>query len=301
MPVCRQACHKAVSLVELMVVIAILGVLIGMLIPAIQGFRESANRASCANNLHQIGTALEQFVSAQRCYPSNGGWDEKQHIDDVDGQKITVWTQVYAMNNRTFTWGVGDPYLSPAAQTGPWTYSILPYLDQEAVYKNRRWEVPVPVYCCPSRRPNVASKTQDDRFGSYFGGGWTWAHCDYAGNRFIFPNRPVSIRPFQITDGTSNTILVGEKVMDPEAYLTGSWYWDEPYFVGGSDNSARRGLQLLQDAVGVDVVQNWGSAHPNAAQFLFADGSVRDLSYGLAPHVLLSLLTHNEADPNWNR
>jgi prepilin-type N-terminal cleavage/methylation domain-containing protein/prepilin-type processing-associated H-X9-DG protein len=287
--------RRAFSLVELLVAIAILGTLLALLVPAIQGIRASVHRASCANNFRQIGIALNDFTTAQRCLPSNGGWDGKQTIKDLDGSEITVWTQVYAMS-RTFTWGVGEPSRATSDQTGPWLYTILPYLDQQAVYQNRSWDTPIPVYICPSRRPNVPLKTQNDKYGASFGGDWNWAHCDYAGNRFLFPNRPVCVTPIQITDGISNTIMVGEKVMDPATYLSGSWYWDEPYFVGGSDNSARRGLKLLQDAVGVDVVQNWGSAHASSANFLFADGSVRELTYGLAPNVMLALLTHNESD-----
>ena len=285
--------RRAFTLTELLVVIGVIGVMLAILLPAIQLMRESANRTTCANNLNQIGVALNLFANQHRSFPSNGGWDGQQTIDDVNGMPITVWTTVDA-SNRKINWGVGDPTRSVADQTGPWTYSILPYLDQQNIYQERRWDRPVSMYGCPSRRPNIAIIAQDDQYSWSFGGSWTWAHCDYAGNRFLFPNRPNVILPNQIANGASNTILVGEKVMDPRSYVSGSWYWDEPYFIGGADASARHGLQNIQDAVGVNVMQNWGSAHPSSSRFLFADGSTRDLDYGVAPDVLQALLSQND-------
>jgi prepilin-type processing-associated H-X9-DG protein len=84
--------------------------------------------------------------------------------------------------------------------------------------------------------------------------------------------------------------------MDPAAYQSGSWYWDEPYFLGGPNSLARYGLAVLRDAPGAIVNQNWGSAHPARAQFLLADGSVRGLPYDIAPNVLLALLTPDEGE-----
>jgi prepilin-type processing-associated H-X9-DG protein len=94
-----------------------------------------------------------------------------------------------------------------------------------------------------------------------------------------------------VTDGTSHTILVGEKSMDVKNYDTGTWYNDEPFFTGGSGGTFRWGDRILQDARNIVFEGNWGSDHTGGAQFLFADGSVHLLNYATAPDVMAGLLT----------
>ncbi|HEX4143091.1 MAG TPA: DUF1559 domain-containing protein [Pirellulales bacterium] len=98
-------CHaRGFTLVELLVVIAIIGVLIALLLPAVQAARESARRISCTNNLKQVGLALLEYVNAKQTFPS--------------GQTI-------------FSNAKEDPVINP-----PWAWSflILPYMDQQTVY-----------------------------------------------------------------------------------------------------------------------------------------------------------------------
>ena len=98
-----------------------------------------------------------------------------------------------------------------------------------------------------------------------------------------------------ITDGMSNTILAGEKAVDLQYAATGSWYWDEPYFLGGSDSTARKGTKMIRDARGdyLAIRENWGSGHPGVCNFLFADGSVRTISFSMSSELLTALLTPN--------
>jgi prepilin-type processing-associated H-X9-DG protein len=108
------------------------------------------------------------------------------------------------------------------------------------------------------------------------------------------PNRPgkcLDITDFP--DGVSLTIFIGEKAMDMDYANTGSWYWDEPFFLGGSDSTSRKGTSIMRDARGtfLKVRENWGSAHRSGAQFLFADGSIHTLDYELSPELVLALLT----------
>src|SRR5947209_4533646 len=186
----RPASRLGFTLVELVVVIAIIAVLVGMLLPAIQKVRGASNQSVCSNNLRQIGVALAQHHDAKNLFPSNGGWDGKQQIASAGGSPFTPSTFDKEISQQFF-WGVGDPALGPAEQTGSWAYAVLPYLDQEAAYRDRAWGTPVKVFICPSRRnARAAEVTPEDAHGRYDGGGWAWAKTDYAGNTLVLPKRP---------------------------------------------------------------------------------------------------------------
>lgn len=274
---------RAFTIIELLVAIAIVSILIALMLPAVQMAREAARRTSCANHLRQVGVALHQHHEVHNYFPSNGGEDEQQTIPAASGGKVSIYTR--GLTGATLYWGVGDPALNPKEQAGSWAFSILPYLDSAAIYDQRKWTVSVETYICPSRRaakavPVVAS----DAHGDYEGGGWNWGKTDYAANGLIFHNRPRLMRIANLSDGTSNTILIGEKAFDPEKQLPETWYWDEPFFTGGSSGTRRRGLEVLRDGPGIlvggDGGGNWGAAHPGGAHFLFSDGSVRMIQHG---------------------
>ncbi|HZV04526.1 MAG TPA: DUF1559 domain-containing protein [Gemmataceae bacterium] len=291
---CPENHRRGVTLIELLVVIAIVAVLLALLLPAVQKVRESASRISCTNNLKQIGLALHQFHSAYGVFPSNGGWDGKESIPDVNGNPTYVFTKDIDVP-YAFYWGVGMPNLLPAQQFGSWAYSILPFVERQNMYSQRAWTEGVPIYICPSRRTAMPQLVAADENGTYWGGGWAWGKIDYAGNRLLFPNRPRCLGLRVVTDGTSNTILVGEKSMAPQDYNSGTWYWDEPFFTGGSDGTVRSGNQVQQDSRSLEEERlfrwNWGSPHPAGGRFVFADGSVRQVLYATPPNILAALLT----------
>lgn len=299
------------TLIELLVVLAIIATLTALLLPAVQRVREAANRTRCANNLKQIGLALTLHHDTRGVLPSNGGWDGNQTITTATGMQTTVFTHAFD-NGMTTYWGVGEPSLSPQQQTGSWAYAILPFVEQAGMYDQRAWQNGVPIYACPSRRLPAPQPVQSDEFGYYNGGGWTWGKIDYAGNALLFQSRIDYSQPVpaivpevtcarftDIKDGTSHTILVGEKAMDVRTYTTGTWYWDEPFFTGGSGSTARKGSKLLRDVTGAGAKadDNWGSPHPGGVQFLLADGSVQSIPYGTPSATVAALLTPAGGEP----
>lgn len=295
-----MALRRGFTLIETACVVAVLGALLWLLLASIHHTRERANVAQCENNLRQVALALHQHHDVFHTFPSNGGWDGKQTILSTSGRPITVYTRDLGLK-KTFFWGVGAPDKPVVSQTGSWLYSILPYVEREGVYRERQWDVPIGLYICPSRRVAQSyAVTPEDAYGAYQGGGWSWAKADYAGNASIISGlvkqKRRNIRANQVTDGLSSTILAGEKAIDPSVHLSTTWYWDEPYFLGGSGSTARAGTELLPDAKGNAFKRNWGAAHSGGVVFALADGSTRRLAYHTASKVMASLLTPNGDD-----
>jgi prepilin-type N-terminal cleavage/methylation domain-containing protein/prepilin-type processing-associated H-X9-DG protein len=140
--------RRAFTLVELLVVIAIIGILIGLLLPAVQAAREAARRAQCSNHLKQIGLAYHNFHDTYQITPS-GGYHWNAYPTFVDSGAAGAWNYD------------GAPEIPPKQDSG-WMYQILPFMEQEAVYKGAgksgldRAREPlahgIPEYYCPSRR-----------------------------------------------------------------------------------------------------------------------------------------------------
>lgn len=123
------------TLVELLVVIAIIGVLVALLLPAVQAAREAARRTQCSNNLKQVGLAVLNLEAALKTFPTGG---------------IAPWPKIedYSQNGRP---------MGPKTQGLSWAFQILPYLEQGALHNltttQQLQSVAVPMYNCPSRRP----------------------------------------------------------------------------------------------------------------------------------------------------
>ncbi len=279
----RACVRVAFTLIELLVVIAIIGVLIALLLPAVQRVRETGNRVQCANNLKQIGLAFQNHMSIVRYFPDGGEeWEDA----------------------RTKSPTTGSPTITPDQHWG-WAYQILPYLEQQDVWMNPSDTVVrstlIKLYFCPSRRAPML--VHDDRYGNsamldYAGNGGlgtTEPHTGSPGNGF---NGTVVRRPGgsdlrspqiwigEITDGASNTILVAEKRM--HTYLLGQNQSDDDqgYVCGWDQDEIRWAIDPpAQDSRASKWEQatawQFGSAHAGAMNAVFADCSVRSIRYDI--------------------
>ena len=145
----RGRARLGFTLVELLVVIAIIGILVALLLPAIQAARESARRIQCQNHLKQIGLAMHNHVSSLSVFPTGG---------DGYNPNIRNYLSGTDVNNPANSTGIPN---GPNKQGLGWGYQILPYLEESALKgittMGRLAAAEVALYFCPSRRPNGKS------------------------------------------------------------------------------------------------------------------------------------------------
>jgi prepilin-type N-terminal cleavage/methylation domain-containing protein/prepilin-type processing-associated H-X9-DG protein len=261
------------TLVELLTVIAIIGVLVAFLLPAVQASREAARRSSCENNLKQIGLAFQNHHNSLKFFPT-GGWN---------------W-------NTPPTYEAGRPLVGPLQQAG-WGFQILPFIEG-----NTAWEggavvavgTPDPVFFCPTRRAPQTVLSPDRYQPRLTGSKLAHALCDYAasnreGSGVVRRYDPVRLR--QITDGTSHTILVGEKRLNLQSLGQPQADDNEGYTSGWNADTIRRtDCAPAADYVGIgDGEKLFGSSHSDLINVVFVDGSVRVIANSIDKVVFRSL------------
>jgi prepilin-type N-terminal cleavage/methylation domain-containing protein len=286
----RRGRGRGFTLIELLVVIAIIAILIGLLIPAVQKVREAAQRTQCQNNLKQLGLAMQTYHDANSTFPylrSGGGQNrhtwallilpyiEQGNVYNVFKNPITGTNQTDGVNNFTST----DPTIVAALKSS------------------------VPTYFCPARRGS-GSLSPLDTGSTVMGQPSDYAAC--SGDTSTVPTSGVFYmvnsnhmgavtKILDITDGSSNTILLGEKhiqighINDP---IT-----DGVIYSGAETQTyQRRGSGSNPLAISPSVAANnqFGSWHTGVCQFVFADGSVHALPNS-TPGSTLALLA-NRAD-----
>lgn len=280
--------HRGLTLIELMITFAVIVVLAGLLMPALQGAREAARGSYCKNNVRQLGVAVINFEHQHRLLPTNGGYDSQSKVRSVAGQDVEIST-FDKLAGTQFAWGIGRPRLEVDEQTGSWGYAILPFIGELPTYQQMSFSAQLPLFRCSSRLRRDPLPCVEDDFGRYVDGGYAWSKTDYAANHLVIKPRRRPLPLSSVADGLSATYLLGEKAYNPTVQVATSWYWDEPIFSGGSEGTVRDGEQVLDDGTS-DFRKNWGSSHPGAAMFVALDGSVTAVDKDISPFVLKQLL-----------
>jgi prepilin-type N-terminal cleavage/methylation domain-containing protein len=296
-----QKRNAGFTLVELLVVIAIIGILVALLLPAVQAAREAARRMACGNNLKQIGLALHNYHDTYKTFPPGG---------------ITQ----------------GACCGTPSYST--WSIMLLPFLEAQNLadkYNNNLYnedpanqfvrEAVVEVYNCPSdihagkiEKPESGpGAALDYRHGSYRamggrsdGSGW-WDNADHVNLNqswkgvlhTVGTGTLTSEFMAAITDGTSNTLAVGE--MTTKTHSNRGTFWAYTYTSYNSSNAVPESRTLIPDydkcvaingAGGSNTCKRgWGSLHPGGLQFAICDGSTRFLASTIDMYVWVSLGT----------
>ena len=283
--------RAGVSLVEVLVVMSIVGVLVGLLLPAVQDVRGAAARASCQNNLKQIGLALHNYHGTHGRLPP--GPDAR--IGPENPEWVLSWMAlILPYLEADPLWGI----TSRACRAEPDARKNPPHVGIAT---------PVKTFVCAADarllRPGVTPAGRTAAFTSYLGiaGSFIGPAVDRQNNGRtiraapgVFGERP-GVRLGDITDGTSNTIAAAERP-PPATFQAGVWYTDAVVDLEtGPDGYLRYGQPWLPGAAGpcgaagyrfgpgrldnpCDRNHLW-SLHRGGANFLFADGGVRFLTH----------------------
>jgi len=288
----RAGRRSAFTLVELLVVIAIIGILIALLLPAVQAAREAARRMQCTNNLKQIGLALHNYHDTFKCFPP-GIMEEAEKVNGIPNGDTPSWAQNQA------AWG--------------WMAFLLPYIEQkplqdqldiggrtlELVINNATDSVlvqtPIESLICPSGRclPINDGHLLNPDSGSPIRAG-TSSYPGCAGTNWwngFLPRRAQGhatqkpcTRFSLISDGTSNVFAVGERRWGNNAAIwpgvdsfgDGSGgYEDQNYVLGQAD---------IKPNPPTGAARNFTSEHPDGCNFCLVDGSVRFINEAIDSH-----------------
>lgn len=305
------AARSGFTLVELLVVIAIIGILVALLLPAVQAARESARRATCVNNLKQLGLGLANFHDTHQKLPPSRYY-QPIVAGTAAGGKWPAWPALLL------------PFIEENAAFQLWHFDKEFYDASNQVAR----EVILNVWLCPSRR-DESNKLSSERREYPDARGATG---DYAGNfgdelisdaeansdppatgvivqsagRFVNGkltwNSDISYR--QIEDGLSKTFLLGEKHVVPKWY--GQWQLDASIYNGDFIvNHTRAGgtkaplSKFPDDEVGCSFAycSNFGSSHFGICQFALCDGSVHPVSIDVDLDVFTRLSNRRDGEP----
>jgi prepilin-type N-terminal cleavage/methylation domain-containing protein/prepilin-type processing-associated H-X9-DG protein len=295
------------TLVELLVVITIIGILIALLLPAVQAAREAARRTQCTNNIKQISLGALLHEQTYGILPDGG--------------------EAYGAV-RTITGGM---IATAPKQYWCWCYQILPYIEQQGLWEQmdnlKVMKTVVPSYCCPTRTVRIidissittwslgpramgdyAGNSGTDKTGSV-SNGWGMAGNGKDGVIVRRPNgtkdRSSPITLAYITDGTSNTLLFGEKCLnvglmgqhqtDDDSGWVDGWDWDnERWGYVAPQADWANGDPAVSDSGYAYMHQAFGSSHSGGFNASLCDGSVKMISFNVSLDTFKHLSSRND-------
>ena len=304
---------RGFTLVELLVVIAIIGILVALLLPAIQAAREAARRKQCMNNLKQIGLASHLVLDTYKTFPSAG-------IGPHPNIKLR-----------------GNSVVGPKEQEIGWGFQILPFIEEQAIYNLRAPNTNttqilaadvekiigvkiVPFYNCPTRRaptPESAKGTGhylidyassmpphvnlDSGNPPKFNIGEYWCfnpngphdrneagtiQCSALGIIVRSPRYGTPTKPSQVVDGLTTTMMYGEKWLNAGHYESGD-DWDDRGWTDGYDWDIVRSTASppRPDDLNPDGIDPFmmGGAHSGGFQACFGDGAIHFIGWDVDP------------------
>jgi prepilin-type N-terminal cleavage/methylation domain-containing protein/prepilin-type processing-associated H-X9-DG protein len=306
----QSASPSGFTLIELLVVIAIIGVLIALLLPAVQAAREAARRMACTNNLKQIGIALHNYYDSNGSFPSGYA----SHFRRDSGDEGTAEDDI----GHGWAWGS----------------FILPQMEQPAVHNSINFGLTMTYrendtaqlmrinsYLCPSDNPKtlIPVRNAENTETIYTVGSANYVGCygvgevgeaPGAGSGLFFRNSRIKFA--DLLDGSHQTFAIGERSYDL-AYVTwtgraiGGWLHPTPSFEGGRNRfnpEPEESYTMVLGPVGLEDlprtpnypsahVEDYRSRHPGGVNFLFADGSVRFVKDAINERVYQSLATRS--------
>ncbi|MDP6722756.1 MAG: DUF1559 domain-containing protein [Pirellulaceae bacterium] len=281
-----RSSRSAFTLVELLVVIAIIGILVALLLPAVQAAREAARRTSCKNNLRQLGLALHSYHDTSKTLPPG----------------VLGTTGSRRANHRLHTWmALLLPYVEQGNLQDQYDFNFRFDHSYNAPAVIQR----VPIFACPSHTDELSQK----KYG-------TNHYAASAGTRpgkndgVLYPMSATKLR--DIIDGTSQTLAIGEIAFELGGWARGAinsgggrgggggqgfargvlrWYRASP-------NCAQPGINL--PATGCSNNAEWrfqfSSRHPGGCHFTLADGSCRFVAETIDTNTLNALFTRSGRD-----